>query len=103
MNVAGVAELRAEPLDGSDVADGFAGLAQHRHRRVQRANRGQHALEADLAVGVDVQLVTAQLDMCPDPLHAVGDHVLEPHQRAVRLAVVAVEYSAVLKTRLITM
>ena len=51
------------------------------------ANRGQHALEAGLAVGVDVQLVTAQLEVCPDPLHAVGDHVLEPHQRAVRLAI----------------
>ena len=77
------------PPDGSDVAGGFAGLAQHRHRRVQRANRGQHALEAGLAVGVDVQLVTAQLEVCPDPLHAPGDHVLEPHQRAVRLAIVA--------------
>jgi hypothetical protein len=30
--------------------------------------------------------------VCPDPLYAVGDHVLESHQRAVRLAVVAVVF-----------
>jgi len=31
-------------------------------------------------LGVDVQLITAELEVCPDPLRAVGDHVLEPHQ-----------------------
>jgi hypothetical protein len=41
---------------------------------------------------VDVQLITAELEVCPDPLRAVGDHVLEPHQRAVRLVVVAVVF-----------
>ncbi|CFH21483.1 Uncharacterised protein [Mycobacterium tuberculosis] len=88
LGAVGVGRARAGNWHLLGQRGGLAGVAQrtavvveHRHRRVEAGQRGQHAIHPRFAVGFHPQRVTVEDQRGPDPQHAVVGDVFDPPRR----------------------